>query len=380
MDEIFAFSHALEQFPVLYDKKVRNQKFSENFKGMGSYIQNCYGQLAAQLGITAEEAKKKCIKYVDSMTKALAQLKDDLICGTSVCPVPAMHKLHAFRFLWPHSKHYDEELMKDVVFDHYLERALQVEVNRLTRAKEDAASAQVTLSLVQEYNTTQAFAALDLKSACESDCDPTVFDDASCFEIVEMQSCCEATYSICAYLPLSRDPTFNFAVQGFQVYDDSVTIDVCVSGKCTRKRADPFLLSLKSCGESASRTRQLLRCAQGAENAFVDALAALFGHDVVSMSTFVQDEALTDEHSLVQLQSGVVRSLSVFHKFVIQAVDAAKLYADVFEELKTASRMTSVSPLRSQCAIDDICKLRALRAKSKRFSSDSWTCVLLQQL
>ncbi len=91
MDEMFAFSCALEQFPVLYDEKVCNQKFSENFKATGSYIQNCYAQLVAQLGITAEEAKKRCIKYVDGVTKALAQLNDDLIHRTSACPVPAMH-------------------------------------------------------------------------------------------------------------------------------------------------------------------------------------------------------------------------------------------------------------------------------------------------
>ncbi len=271
--------------------------------------------------------------------------------------------------------------MKDVVFDRYLERALQVEINRLTRAKEDAKAVQETLRLVQEYNAMQAFADLDLKSACENDCDPIVFDDASCFEVVAMQSCSEATYSICAYLPPSRDPTFNYAAQGFQVYDDSVTIDVCMSGKSTRKRSDAFLSALKSCGKSSSRTHEALRCAQGAENGFVDALAALFGHDVIAMSTFVQDnEAPNEEHSLVQLQSGVVRSLSIFNKFVIQAVLTAQSYADIFEELKKASRMTTVSPLRSQCTIDNIAKLRAPRAKSKRFSSNSWMCVLLQQL
>ncbi len=82
MDDMFNFSHALEKYPILYDDKVRNKHFSEDFRGMGEYIQKCYAELGAQVGLSPEETQKKHTKYVDAVTKALGQLKRDLQDGT----------------------------------------------------------------------------------------------------------------------------------------------------------------------------------------------------------------------------------------------------------------------------------------------------------
>ncbi len=129
------FSAAWIKYLILYDEKVRNAKFSEDFKGTAAYIRQFYNQLATELGLTVDEVQKCQIKYIDAVTKGLAQLGQDLDNGTMCCPIPAIHKLRLFRWLWPHSKNYDKECMQNISFDDYMERALVVEVNRLTHEK-----------------------------------------------------------------------------------------------------------------------------------------------------------------------------------------------------------------------------------------------------
>ncbi len=108
-DEMVKFSAVWKKYPVLYDEAVRNSKFSENFKGTGKFIKDCYEAMASELGITCEEVKKRWIKYVDAVTKGLGQLKEDLDQGTIKCPIPVVHKLRIFCWLWPHSKKYDKD-------------------------------------------------------------------------------------------------------------------------------------------------------------------------------------------------------------------------------------------------------------------------------
>ncbi len=88
-----------KKFLVLYDEAQRNSHFSKDFKGMGAYIRQCYEDMGHELSLSAEEVRKRRIKYIDVVMKGLLQLKMDIEKGTSVCPIPAIHKLRIFRWL-----------------------------------------------------------------------------------------------------------------------------------------------------------------------------------------------------------------------------------------------------------------------------------------
>ena len=200
-DIMNSFSHVWREYPILYDETVRNKKFSEDFKGTGLYICQCYQEIATALNMTADEVCKRRIKYVDGVTKGLGQLRKDIVNETTMnCPVPAMYKLIAFRWLWPFSKNYDAELMEGVVLDKYMVRALTRDLNKLTRANMDTSVVKEALRVVTEFLDKQALDKLDLKSTTEQ-CEETVFADASeLTDIAEFEQC-ESSTSICAYLP-----------------------------------------------------------------------------------------------------------------------------------------------------------------------------------
>ena len=91
------FADAWKQYPILYDEQVRNRHFSQDFKGTAVYMRQCYSTLAVKLNTTEDDMRKRRIKYVDGVTKALGQLKEDIMSEQTLCPIPAMYKLITFR-------------------------------------------------------------------------------------------------------------------------------------------------------------------------------------------------------------------------------------------------------------------------------------------
>ncbi len=248
------------------------------------------------------------------------------------------------------------------------------------------------LRLIQEYNYSKEMESLDIKSVLETDC--VLFDDDCALCDIAAQPYCDSMYSICTYVRPSRNPTFNYAAKGFELFQSVDVSATDVSTKAHRKYSEGLIVSLKSCGESAFQVRQALRAAQAAENSFINAFAAVVGHEVVHISNLLTPEKFGDdsnstvsykclpneEHTNVQLNVAIVCSLSCFKSQLFHAIDSVRLYVDDYELLRSASCTLLFSPLYSQKAVDDIAKLRALRACSKHFSSDSWICVLMNQL
>lgn len=286
-----------------------------------------------------------------------------------------MYKLIAFRWLWPYSKNYDAELMQDMVFDDYMERALQRDLNKLTRAKLDTSVVREALRVVREFIDQKAIAKLDLKSAAETTMDCDTFQDASaCIDIAEVEVCVTSS-SICAYLPPSCDPTYQYAECGFIVFKDSVcTSATSDCGKGMHTRSDAILSALRVSGEAAFKATQALRQAQAAQQLYYGACAASFAlHDIPHCKD--KSEKLVDE-----LQSIVCRHHSGFRDSVHCAARITKNYVAQYEKLRQVAQSSVRTSSHSQCAIDDIAKLCQLRDNSKMFSSDKWICVLLNQL
>ncbi len=370
-----SFSNAWQQYPVLFDEKVRNAKFSEDFKGAGAHMRDCYAELVRELGMTVDEVRKQRTKYVDGVTKALGQLKTDIQEGTTACPVPAMYKLIAFRWLWKYSRNYDDELMSDFVFDEYMECAMTVDLRRLTRLKQPTDTVEKALDIVRKFNARKKLEGLECGLECELD-DVTLDDDSSCCTVQEYEVC-NAMSSICSYLPPSKDPTFRYAEAGYIVFNDGVSVSLTESvPKGVRKRSDAILSALKASGYASFKATQALQAAQTAEDMYVNAHAALFAYDAIA------DGETTNEHALVKLQANVLHSLCQFQNRVSEAVCSAEGYVQHYYSLRDTAQMmvTAVSVLKKKCARDNIAHLRALRDKSKLYSSDKWICVLLQQL
>ncbi len=322
-DEMACFSEVWKKFPVLYDEAQQNSCFSKDFKGTGAYIRQCYEDMGRELSLSTEEVQKRHIKYVDVVTKGLLQLKTDIEKGTSVCPIPAIHKLRIFRWLWPYSKNFDANLMQDVNFEAYMERAVVAQVNKLTHAKQDTSLARETLHKVREFNEKRDLEKCGLKTATEFDVNVVTFDDMSVVTDLEDVCASVSLWSICDYLPPSRDPTFQYTVHGFVFFGTSVTMstsETFVKSVC--KRSDPVLCSLKSSGTASFKTKQAVCCAQSAEAAYIDALASVVGRRQVA------SEGDNAEHDLIQCNAEVLRRLSEFNTSVCDAVQVAQVYVD----------------------------------------------------
>ncbi len=371
------FAQAWKQYPILYDEHIRNRHFSEDFKGTGVYMRQCYDALAAKLNTTPEDVRKRWIKYVDAVTKALGQLKYDIMNDMTQCPIPAMYKLIAFRWLWPYSKNYDEQLMEGVVFNDYMECALMRDLKKLTRAKQDTSLVLKALTVVRDFQSKKALAKLDLKTANEVDADADVFSDASALiDIDEVEQCWMMT-TVCAYLPPSRDPTFKYAKAGYAVFQDSVAVcDPSCSGKGIHRRSDMLLSALRHSGEAAAKATQAFKHAKDAEHLYYGSRLAILAHNELP--------ALGDksEHSIVQLQTEVLRRYELFQQSVLSAVKIMEVYKQEYAKLcDTAQHLvSSCSASRLKQAIEEIAKLRKLHDKSKMYSSDKWICVLINQL
>lgn len=354
--------------------------FSADFKGTGAFIRKCYDELATELGLTSEEVKKRCVKYVDAVTKGLVQLKVDLQSGTTKLPIPAVHKLCIFRWLWPHSKKYEKDIMETVVFDDYMERACLVEVNRCIQEKKDATAAIETLKKVRDLTAANAMKKLNLNCAqeCILDAADCCVDSSALCDIDNFEDSIESTTSsICAYLPPSKDPTYQYAEAGYVLSEDvSISADA-EGGKGVRKRSDGMFSSLKSSGVASLKCGQAVRNAHNAQQVYYDATASLIGH---SQLPFCDDK---DEHAMVQLNVAVLRAVQMYRDSVQVAVTAAQEYVDEYSSLCESAKQfsaTAVTANRKAKIIADTEHLRHLRDKSKRFSSDGWICVLLAQL
>ncbi len=377
-DVMTDFSQVWRKYPVLFDEKVRNQKFSENFKGASVYIRQ---DMATALGMTTEEVRKRHIKYVDGVTKGLGQLLLDIINETTTqCPIPAMYKLIAFHWLWPFSKNYDADLMEGVVFDNYMLRALTRDLNKLTHAKMDTTAVKEAIRVVKDFLNKKAMDTLDLKSATEQ-CEETVFADASELKDIEVFKDCVALTTICAYLPPSRDPMYKYAECGYVVFQQSVTaLEPSQSGKGIRRRSDALLSALRVSGEAGLKATQALRQARGEEYSYFGSFAAILAHNELCANIELCSPDDKSEHSLAQLHTDVLRRGEVFHKSVSNAVTLTNAYVAEYNKLRSMSQQSVHSACRSQHAIDDIEKMRKLRDNSKRYSSDGWICVLMNQL
>ncbi len=358
-------------------------------------MKKCYEDMGCELDLSPDDMRKRRVKYIDGVTKGLAQLKTDIENGTEVLPIPAVHKLRIFRWFWPYSKNFDAAIMQNMNFDSYMEHALIVHVNRLERTKQDATTARDTLRKVRELNEKHAADELGLKTGEECEVEVVMFDDSSMLRDTEEVCSSVCSSSICAYLPPSHDPTFNYAEHGFVFFGTSVTISTSeMSVKSVRKHCDVLLSTLKCSGESAQKARQALCHAQTAEASYIDAVAALIGWDFVagvigqnavaglSGRDSVKSDGGKSEHDLIASNAGIVRRLSEFHSHVCDAVQVAQLYAIQYDSLRdTASSVSySCSKCRKERAMADIAHLRDLRKNLKMFSSDKWVCVLINQL
>ncbi len=342
------FSHAWKKFPVLYDEGIQNFKFSEDFKGASQYIRQCYTDMATELGLSVDDVRKKRVKYVDGVTKGLLQLKKDTQEGTTACPIPVVHKLRLFRWLWPYSKNYDAALMKDVDFEGYMECASLVQVNKLVRAKQDATAARETLRKVRQVNQERENAKLNLKTALVCEADIVIFHDSSNLCVLKdvCNSVCEASTSICTYLPPSWDPTFHFAECGYISFATSMTTMLTgLSAKSVRKRSLELFGSLKASGVAAFKAREAVCVAQRAEESYIAAVAAVVGRDEVSHA----GEGDENEQMLIQLNAGILQSLSQFKTSVCDAVQVAQVYVDHYCALQETAQASvpSCSSLRS---------------------------------
>ncbi len=332
-DEMVKFSEVWKTYPVLYDEAVRNSKFSENFKGTRKFIRDCYEAMASELGLTCEEVKKRRIKYIDAVTKGLGQLKEDLDHGTTKCPIPAIHKLCIFRWLWPHSKKYDKDMMDNVSFDAYMECAVTIEVKRQIREKKDTSVAMETLRKVRELNKAKEMERLSLN--CGKECnvehcldDSSVLCDVDCIEIAL------ATTSICEYLPPSKDPTFHYTEAGYVMFEAMSVEDAATQGKGVRKRCEGTVFSsLKASGNAALKCQQAFRRAQNSQQLFYDSCAAVIGRQQLP---FCDDN---DEHAMIALHADVIQGYSAYKQNVDSAFTAATKYIDEYSALRDAVRM-----------------------------------------
>ncbi len=377
-DDMVKFSASWKKYPVLYDDAVRNSKFSENFKGTGKFIRDCYEAMANKLGMTCEDVKKRHIKYVDAVTKGLGQLKHDLDHGTTKYPIPAIHKLRIFHWLWPHSKNYDKDSMEDVSFDDYMECAVTVEVRRQICEKKDSTAAMETLRKVRELNEAKEMKKLNLNCGQECNVEQS-WDDSSVLCDIDSVEIVMAATSICEYLPPSKDPTFHYAKAGYVMFEAVSVEDAAIQGKGVRKHSDGTLFStLKASGSAALKCQQALRRAQNSQQLFYDSCATVIGRQQLP---FCDDK---DEHAMIELNAEVLQGFSAYKQTVHSAVTAASTYVDEYYALRDAAKMTPLlsppSMQRKQKIIADIEYLQRLRDKSKCFSSNSWICVLLNQL
>ncbi len=368
------FADAWKQYPILYDEQVRNRHFSQDFKGTAVYMRQCYSTLAVKLNTTEDDMRKRRIKYVDGVTKALGQLKEDIMSEQTLCPIPAMYKLITFRWLWPYSKNYDEQLMAGVVFDDYMDRALTRDLKKLTRAKQDITMVLKALSVVKEFLANKALAKLDLKSTTDEEIDGEPFHDASALCDIATVEECWMTTSVCEYLPPSRDPTYNYAEAGFASFHDSVSVcDPSCSGKGIRRQSDALLSALKQSGEAGAKAMQALRQAQHAEHLYYGSCLAIVAHNVMPVlddndKPFAGDKS---KHSSVHLLTTVLRRYDDFEKSIFSAVKITKVYKQEYSKLREiaqpAGSVSSCSASRSKRAVDDIAMLRKLWDKLKLF-------------
>ncbi len=144
-----------------------------------------------------------------------------------------------------------------------------------------------------------------------------------------------------------------------------------------RKHSHGLFAQLKSSGAASLTCQKALQQAQKSQSAYFDACAALTGREVIPVCV---DK---DEHAVIQLQVDVLHRFKQFETDLNLAVRSAQVYVEEYYCLKEASASSMavvVSSHRKSRIKADIEHLRKLRDKSKRFSSDSWTCVLLNQL
>ncbi len=99
-------------------------------------LHNSYAELAQATKLSVSVVKQKRIKYRDGVTRALAKWKADIMNNTHLLPVPALKKLLAFSWLFPHCVHYDAKIMGDRNLLDYYEKFLAKEQNHARRYKD----------------------------------------------------------------------------------------------------------------------------------------------------------------------------------------------------------------------------------------------------
>ncbi len=151
LEDMSTFSELWKDFPILYDESVRNKLFSQDYAAALEQLNKSYMAIAEGLNLTVAEVKVSCIKYRDSVTKAVKQYGDDLRNGTSNMPTAAATKLSVFNWLLPFSCHYDAGIMAGKPLDQYVEHILHGHANRLERNKQDSTEVRATLSRVSMY-------------------------------------------------------------------------------------------------------------------------------------------------------------------------------------------------------------------------------------
>ncbi len=172
-------------------------------------------------------------------------------------------------------------------------------------------------------------------------------------------------------------PLFKYAEAGYTVFQDSVAVcDPSRSRKGICRCSDMLLLALRHSGEVAAKATQAFKHARDAEHLYYGSRLAILAHNELSASG---DKS---KHSIVQLQTEVLRRYEVFQQSVLSAVKITNVYKQEYAKLCDTARhsVSSCSASRSKRAIDEIAKLRKLWDKSKMYSSDKWICVLIKQL
>ncbi len=191
--------------------------------------------------------------------------------------------------------------------------------------------------MVRDLNEKKALKKLNLNCADVCNLDVSWEDRSVLSEADEFKSCV-AKASICAYLPPSKDPTFQYAQAGYVLFESVDVGDPVSGGKGVRKRIDGLFVSLRSTVNASLKCEQAVLKAQSAQQMYYDSCASIIGCDQLAIPLEEDDK---QEHAIIQLHAGVLRGLSVYQHFVAAAVTAAQAYVEEYYALWQAEKMSS---------------------------------------
>ncbi len=376
LNEMAEFSRVWQK----YDEQARNKLFAADFTGALVHMKKCYEDMAAALHLTVAEVKARCLKYRDSVTKAVKQYAQDLHKGTCDLPTAAATKLSIFNWLMPFSCHYNASTMEGKNLDQYIESILRGQANCLERHKVDASEVRSALAKVSTYLrdagkprtlvlTVQKLdwhllptIALDNGVIFRHGYSPmSVFSDESeSCEYWESFSLSDLPVTVSSWLSRNIDPTFDWHKAGMVHFSTHVKVHGQPrEGKnATVKRSDTMAVALNRCASASREARIAMDKAHSKEERCLRSVC--YSIALAGCGTSVKT---TDAAAAVDMQTVTVRLLMQDVLEVMRKVLHLESMHDKF--MTEHSRVVSYTPslLRS---------LQAVRVNSKIYSSQFW--------